>query len=1150
MVGVDFDALNEKIRKRLQRVDQDPLSTRQDKLRLLKRYFSHFVKLVKYGRIFERSFEDHVCLIVEYTTNRCDQPIEISVLSNIVKTFCVVCSISDVAHQIVIISLRGLLDIFERISCKETLEVLKDSQGHFKKLISQFKRFGHYDIQRLFIELIFSTSLSYGSADERKNYVLKLGAVIGRDFEWDTILQWKKSRLSQECRKFLMNVQGRSTDRDLTFYSVPIVHCKGDDCSMVSERGTELWLDFNFRPATISFSGMLSVTKTQTGARNELWLKLEILQSHINSIALIEESIKEYLLEIEYEEISVDPPAVPKRAKGKLTFKLGKGFDKDRFNREILKDVRTNAEAEQEDQFVHNLDSLQNISLLDSLMSEAIGPQNTNNFEQSPRLFDNRDAIEEHLNLRNQLMREGAHDDSNKENRAPNDLNLCENVSHNIQRLRVFEPLIEDCRNQQSGHQRVARQNKQRAATSKQVLKSPSKTTEKRPRRASLKKRNLFSKSVDEIELNSSKDSQLQRNKYIESKLVNAVKPLSADVHSDEENDIAENQRQLNNSSSSDAMSTDELERSLQAYIENNGVFGIVQQKILDKKLEKNIRKINEMVQRSTHRFFKTTESIPENPYDFHVSPDRKPKNKPAKAANTTTTKKKPRQPRKPKQDATLNKANKNNANSSRQKKKVQTPKTEEPVERRIPPSRAKKPVTFVTLSSESEASVGETNPVKILTCSQRNAEAKFFPRNRGNQITKALFAHSTPAGEELAQSPKRLKKTDNRKEGNPKSLAKPEQPTLKAAQQNVSSVEKKQPQKRRSSRIDVSQWLLNHEAEAVISDVASQSSGTQISISSPELRAFGKRKFSLLTESNVRLLQSAESEPSTTIHQSLEVNQSNDQKSIRQSPAKAKRPAPNREPLANVGRNASAKKRRTSLDSETMRVGNAGTCPPPTMDDNDELDLIGNSIKSMSTCYPELETIVADNRKPTKSQSTTKMAIRNVIVKTEQISPSYQPTMENGLDLSPRVMDEQIISQFKERLGNKLNPAIAELEKKAAKLDATPRLLARIQTEMNDNGFDEKLNEIESAERNLDRLYRELCAMGEEWIARSQQGKATVQKLRQYDESRRMYYFEQAKAALSEITEISDECAKTVWNERIRCRASEMEALFNEMMF
>lgn len=144
-----------------------------------------------------------------------------------------------------------------------------------KKLISQFKRFGYYKIQRQLVELVYISSLSISKPKDRKNFVLDLGRLIGGPWErilaWKTIavekvifLNWSKFSIliphsysphSQEVRTFINGFQ----DRYPLFaaYSVPVEDCRIGDYHFVRPRESHggMWLDVNFKPATVRFAG-------------------------------------------------------------------------------------------------------------------------------------------------------------------------------------------------------------------------------------------------------------------------------------------------------------------------------------------------------------------------------------------------------------------------------------------------------------------------------------------------------------------------------------------------------------------------------------------------------------------------------------------------------------------------------------------------------------------------------------------------------------------------------------------------------------------------------------------------------------------------------------------------------------------------------
>ncbi|XP_065094246.1 uncharacterized protein LOC135714806 [Ochlerotatus camptorhynchus] len=244
-----------------------------------------------------------------------------------------------------------------------------------------------------------------------------------------------------------------------------------------------------------------------------------------------------------------------------------------------------------------NLDGLLNVSLLDSIVSGPANSLNAHNMEdQSPRLRDNRDAIEKHRNIRCQMLDNTSSIGSNKENVKPPSISDVRVEVQDVQRLRVFETLQQDCQRQQTRLSRSSRRN------------SPDKCNQKNepvnPRLNDGKKRKLFAKQAEPDNMNFSNDSQIQRSKYVDRKLVNTVKPIQTlDVKPLKliQNIAEERIDLLSEPSTSEMMSNDEFDRSLQAFIDH-----------LHTKLEKNIRKINQMVERTTKKFFKR-EPAPEN---------------------------------------------------------------------------------------------------------------------------------------------------------------------------------------------------------------------------------------------------------------------------------------------------------------------------------------------------------------------------------------------------------------------------------------------------------------------------------------------------------------------------------------------------------
>lgn len=463
------------------------------------------------------------------------------------------------------------------------------------------------------------------------------------------------------------------------------------------------------------------------------------------------------MLKINYTAINLDPKVIDVDKKGSLTVYLLPEFDYNRLRAEVLPSIRNNTDSE-EDYGPYPLDSLLNISFQQTFPSTTA----VSVLDQSQRLHEYRHAIEQHQEIRNQLLNDLSTGESNKENEAPNNSNdQSHTLLQDVQRLRVFEPLREDCQRQmnmrakQNKKQKVQSRHSQQSSLQNRELRSEgnvlneihsqkqqkNRTNEKskqniqRPKHSvenqqppsqesSGKKRKLYDKGMIENELNASKDSQIQRNMYVEGKLVNTVKPMKTQ----EERPVIPAEAMFPDESKdpdvlSNITTSEEFQLSLKAYIENNGIFGITQQKILDKKLVKNIRKINQMVDRSTRRVFKR-EPASENPYDFN-EPGLSKKQKTRKRNNTTTKKGKQKFVNPDDDFVPNNKAVKNKANISRRNQTTvsrptaTTPlnvsesipaETEPPILRSSLPRKAK-PSVLLDLTSDTELKDNE-NPM------------------------------------------------------------------------------------------------------------------------------------------------------------------------------------------------------------------------------------------------------------------------------------------------------------------------------------------------------------------------------------------------------------------------------------------------------
>lgn len=732
-------------------------SEADEQLRMLKRYLSHFVKLLQCGRHFEVSFAEHLQLAVELLNDRRKQPLDVEVLGVIVKTICVISSISLIPHQTVVIALRSLIEIFERISCKETLGTLEFSRNHIQKLVSHFRRFGYYQIQHQLVEIVFVTSHAYTTPEERKDYVTSMVKSVG--LSWEQLLKWKSSRLAVSCRSFLVEMQRQA--RLTNVFSLPVEECLAEKyCLTKASTDDKLWLDINLDPATLHFSAM--VTMSYDNKCVKIPINLEILRQDIIQIEPIESSQTNRLLRVNFTDFTVEPNILHINKNGCVVFKLSDGFDWDYVTQEILPDFRSHAPRTQQSLNTTRLEGLLNISLLGSVQSDNNNASTNTN--QSLWRPDNSEIIQRHQNIRRQLLRDNSSTNSNKENEAPPVGGDPEVKVENVQRHRVFDKLRAQCQLQRESVTKKPAKRGSKLQQSKQKHSKENELAEKQQQESDInaKKRKLFMTQTElDGLLNESKDSQLQRNKYVEGKLVNTVRPMSLDDIKTEviEGDGADQKKKSNHCDiSSEVMSSEEFEQSLQAYIKNNGIFGIAQQKILDKKLEKNIRIINQMVDRSAKKFFRR-ESTHDNPYEF-VDPDEGTSNqqKPQKGKRSGAGGKRRKTKNEDEEFVPNSKTVKDTSNKARRSK--QSSATKNVTKEEIKPSRAslpraKKPSKFVDLddSDGAEDAMQSTTKFKPGVLGNLQISAIKADQSKGDRKkcydtiskTKQNFAKSTP---------------------------------------------------------------------------------------------------------------------------------------------------------------------------------------------------------------------------------------------------------------------------------------------------------------------------------------------------------------------------------------------------------------------
>ncbi|XP_058452246.1 uncharacterized protein LOC131430950 [Malaya genurostris] len=1169
-MSMKYNLLNTKLRKRLSQLDQchDP----DQKFKLLKRYLSHFVKLTQYGRHFEESFVNHLQMIVTHLNDRRRQPVDAQVLGTIMKTLCVICYITDVPYQIVIKALQGLLEIFERISSKETLNVLRYCENHFKKMVFYLQKFKHFKIQQQLLELIHMSSLAIVEASERENYIKQFAKLFGNFL--DKLLSWKSSRVTEKCRQLLLESQGQDSD----MFSLSVEDCKTDAYRLVKPNNTTtLWLDFNAEPATISFAAVVSIIYNNN-KKLEMAINLELMQDKVSQIELVEGPNNSALLMIKYENICLDPGVISISEQGTLSFTLTSGFDRTRLLEKILPHVQMNyytAVPKDQHSVSTNIDIIFDISKLESIASETITVQN---LDHSQRLRDNRDAIEQHQNIRCELLNDTSKDDSNKENEAPNVTSDLRVSVQDVQRLRVFENLREGCRKQQS-----------RQRSTEQSITKPE--LDDLSLQRSAKRRKLFEERVEENDLDVSKDSQIQRAVYVEGKLVNTVKPMKSrekrtnverhNLNCPKERDV------INESSTTDFMSSEEFEHSMKAYINNNGIFGITQQKILNKKLEKNIRKINQMVDRSAKRFFKREANL-ENPYDFNEPSDKKRTRK----INRSKSKGSKRKSEESDEEYLPNKIAKNTTNAlirrnkSRAKLAVETgPNTSNIIEEqktekkpsRVSLPRTKKPSILVDMILDTENKKWSANqdilPVKnkfldtmkLNTFEDLNISS-IEPSTTHQQrkpVTKGSLVKSKPA----------VNDTDDRRTlqtyKDTKHAQLPGKANRESSEINASILMRRDYQKSQKTNIlrETAARLIQHEKDkAQLRKRSSSQSENSIrpNITMDNLTSLPchskaqNEKTSPFTLTEARVEAHCSNKNKTPILHSTNVNPRSSSSVFENlnDGAKYDLKYANNNYLLNKfivsSQNTQNLKRADSIVSEDIRVGNNFT-DPPSMGDLSEVEVVPNHNDSILKENNNIEQEVQFYSKTTPENSKKRVSFdTEKVTKTraEAESAKQPETQANSTKMTHcSAIQTIMIEHFTTKIHQELNPALVQMENKMQRLDLMNKAFERLSTNFHGNEILNKCKEILHLETRLDKILDDVVQLCGDSVERSNQAVKLVRKLVLYDEAKREKYKEQLQSGRQEMPIIVDECIKSVWNEQVLARIGQLEQLITKML-
>ncbi|XP_055544806.1 uncharacterized protein LOC129729918 isoform X2 [Wyeomyia smithii] len=1188
---VSYDVINAKLRNRLDHLQQNHANPKE-KFRLLKRYLSHFVKLVRYGRLFESSFYDHLQMIVSHLNDR--YPIDLEALGTVIRTLCVICYTSEVPYQMVIIGLQGLLDIFERISGQETLNVLQCCNSHIKRLISQIKKFKYMKIQMQLVELVYVSSLAYaGKSVERREYVKGFIGILG-DFCLE-LLDWKPVQVTEECRNFLMRLHTRNPD--LNVLSVPVERFGINEYNFTKLNNmSTLWLDFNFRPATIHFSA--AVVVNHGNHRNEMTINVEVLHSSVSHVEFTG-SDEEPGLKISYTAICLNPAVINVDKKGSLIFRLSPEFDYTRFRTEVLPSIQTNQENEESyGPYSLCLDGLLNMSLQNTFPSVSATAASV--FDQSERLQEHREAIEQHKKNRQQILNDLSTGDSNKENEIPADFNHSRSLSQDVQRLRVFEPLVEDCQrriNRDLNRQRCSNQQtvgKRRISTEKRSLKKtvdrlknnkhdteelrcPTELEQPKSNESSAKKRKLYANKVEENELNASKDSQTQRNIFVERKLVNTVKPMK--TQEEKFGVSAEDHEYEKLETSADITTSEEFQQSLKAYIDNNGIFGITQQKILDKKLENNIRKINQIVDRTTRRFFKREPS--ENPYEFNEPGDRTKKRK----MNNTTTKKAKQKPDDADPDFLPNrKAIKNKCNVSRRNKtgNLQSKtKTEmnvsqpvllktEPLTQRKSLPRKTKPSAIVDLISDTEHTDND-DLIPLKNSSIRLPKEDTFQdfnispmesehwQNRRSLEPKAKDSTHKPSI--MPTGLKSGKRTPgvNAMKGNSKTRA-----LIDASTENVDSSTMftlrnfNKPTEnvlQKTTMEIIEQEKIKNQKRESFSSLSENSVGCVVSIKSitPPCKQTEKQSAGLsrcFIRSHPESLSDSRARDGIAKY-NMEYAHSNFMlnKYIAES-HNVDRPAQTDE----GGANGEPQEGDVSVQVSSMREAPVRTSV---------------SCDSLSTHYPMMKNITTENIHDELDKNKTntdhkpfeqfdRSSFKRISsdeenigthVKVSQVQTERQKTSAAKPVKERSNLAAVMIAKFKENLHQQLNPALSEMENKIGKLNGMQKVFEQLSTDFHAKEISMKCKEIVALEEKLDKLLDDVASLCKDSNERSNYAFQLGKNLVKYDKSKRKDYIDQLDIGRQEMPLIVNDCIKDVWNEQVYTRKLQLELLLKKML-